>query len=54
MSIDEQVEIMEKQLGAFDTLLEKMEYLNRFFDPDPEFTQAARDIVRSKICIGVV
>ena len=50
MSIDEQVRIMEKQLSFFESLIDKMQYMNQFFDPDPEFTQEARDQVRSNIC----
>lgn len=50
MTIEKQIEIMETQLGAFDTLVQKVSYLSYFFDPDPEFSQEARDIVRSNIC----
>ena len=50
MEVSRQVEIMEKQLSNFDTLLEKIHYMNFAFDPDPEYTQEARDIVRSNIC----
>lgn len=46
---DRQIEIMEAQLGAFDTLMEKMQYMSEFFDPDPEFTREARNIVRGNI-----
>lgn len=49
MTIDEQVKIMETQLSNFETLLEQMQYMSMMFDPDPEFTQQARDIVRSNI-----
>jgi hypothetical protein len=49
MSVERQVEIMEAQLGAFDSLLEKMSYMSFAFDPDPEFTKEARDIVRGNI-----
>jgi hypothetical protein len=49
MHIDEQVRIMEGQLRCFDGLLDKMAYLTKFFDPDPEFTKEARDIVRSNV-----
>jgi len=41
---------METQLSNFDTLMEKMQYMSMMFDPDPTFTQEARDIVRSNIC----
>lgn len=49
-TIERQVEIMETQLGLFDTLMEKMKYMSEFFDKDPEFTKEARDIVRGNIC----
>jgi hypothetical protein len=45
-----QVEIMETQLGCFENLMEKMQYMSEFFDPDPDFSQEARDIVRGNIC----
>ena len=48
-TVERQVEIMEKQLSNFDSLKEKMQYMNGFFDPDPDFTREARDIVRSNI-----
>ena len=47
MSEEEQIKIMEGQLSNFDTLLEKMAYMNFAFDPDPEYTLNARNIVRS-------
>ena len=50
MSEDKQIEIMESQLSNFDSLMEKMQYMSSFFDPDPEFTKSARDIVRGNIC----
>ena len=50
MTIERQIEIMEKQLANFNGLMEKMQYMSMAFDPDPEFTQEARDIVRSNIC----
>ena len=49
-SVDRQVEIMETQLGCFENLMEKMQYMSEFFDPDQDFTQEARDIVRGNIC----
>jgi hypothetical protein len=49
MSIDEQVRIMENQLSYFDGLMEKMQFMSSFFDPDPEFSKEARDIVRGNI-----
>ena len=45
----EQIRIMEKQLSNFDTLMEQMQYMSMFFDPDPMFTKGARDLVRSNI-----
>jgi len=50
MNINRQVEIMEAQLSSFDSLMEKMQYMSEFFDPDPEFTEEARNIVRGNIC----
>ena len=48
--MQEQIRIMEAQLSTFNnSLLEKMAYMSTFFDPDPEFTKEARDIVRSNI-----
>ncbi len=47
MDIDRQVEVMDTQLSNFNTLLEKLQYLTMFFDPDPEFTRQARDMVRA-------
>jgi hypothetical protein len=49
MSVEQQIETMEKQLSNFDGLLEKLQYMSMFFDPDPEFTQEARNIVRSNM-----
>lgn len=46
---DEQIRIMETQLKAFDTLLEKLTYLHDFFAPDPMFTREARDVVISRL-----
>ncbi len=50
MDIKEQVSIIEAQLSCFDNLMDKMQYLAEFFDPDPEFTKEATDIVRSNMC----
>jgi hypothetical protein len=49
MSKDEQIRIMEAQIAAFDTLLEKLAYLHEFFAPDPMFTKEARDVVISRL-----
>lgn len=53
MDIETQVKIMEAQLSNFSNLVEKLQYLTYFFDPDPEFTKKARDIVRSNIAINI-
>jgi len=53
MTIEEQVEIMETQLGCFENLMEKMQYMSEFFDKDLEFTQKARDIMRGNICKAI-
>lgn len=50
MDLEKQILIMETQLSNFDDLLEKMQYMSFAFDTDPDFTQEARDIVRSNIC----
>lgn len=53
MKIEEQVRIIEAQIHSPEanyTLMEKMQYLHEMFDPDPEFTKEATDIVRSNIC----
>ena len=49
MDIDTQLRIMRAQLSAFDTVMEKIYYLGTFFDPDPEYTREARDIIRGEI-----
>ena len=52
-SIDDQVKIIEAQIHskhANFTLMEKMQYMNDYFGPDPEYTKEAMDIVRSNIC----
>ena len=51
MSIDEQVRIMEGQINgpAGFTLIEKLMYLKEFFEPDPEYTKEAIDIVRHNL-----
>jgi hypothetical protein len=49
LSKKEQIRIMEAQLANFDTLIEKMSYMSRWFDIDPDFHKEARDIVRSNI-----
>jgi hypothetical protein len=50
MTIKEQIEIMESQLGNFDSPMDKMAYMSNFFDSDPQFTREARDEVRGNIC----
>lgn len=49
LTLEEQIEIMEKQLRNFDSLWDKMRYMNEMFDSDPMFTKEARDIVRGNI-----
>lgn len=49
MNIKEQVRIMELQISNFDTLLEKLGWLSMAFDPDPAYTQEARNIVHSNL-----
>jgi|TARA_R110000851_G_scaffold87200_3_gene190062 hypothetical protein len=49
MNKEQQIAIMEAQLAPFPTLMEKLQYMNAFFDPDPSFTAEARSIVRSNI-----
>jgi hypothetical protein len=53
MKTEEQIKIMEVQLSNFPSLLEKMQYMSMMFDPDPEFTKEARDIVRGNICKSI-
>ncbi len=53
MNKEQQIKTMETQLGCFDNLMEKMQYMSEFFDPDPEFTQEARDIVRGNISMNI-
>jgi hypothetical protein len=48
-TLEKQIEIMEKQLSNFESLLEKMQYMSIAFDSDENFTKEARDIVRSNI-----
>lgn len=50
MKVEVQVEIIESRLNCFDTLIDKLNYMNMFFDRDPEFTKEAKDIVRSNMC----
>ncbi len=50
MTVDEQVRTMETQLSHLDTLHKKVSWLSVAFDPDPEYSQEARDIVRGHLC----
>lgn len=50
MDIERQVEIMEAQISNFETVIDKMSYLNLYFKPDPEFTEEARKKVISNLC----
>lgn len=49
MTVDEQVEVIEKQISNFDTILEKVRWITIGFDPDPAFSREATDIVRGKL-----
>jgi hypothetical protein len=49
LSKKDQIRIMQAQLSCFDTLIDKMSYMSRWFDIDPDFHKEARDIVRSNI-----
>jgi hypothetical protein len=49
-TINKQVEIIEKQLSNFDTLIDKLKYLTDFFGNDPEYSQESLNIVRSNLC----
>lgn len=49
MDLKKQIEIMETQLACFDNLMNKMQYIYEFFDPDPEFTKEAKEIVIANI-----
>jgi hypothetical protein len=49
LSKEEEIKIMEGQLQNFDSLLDKMRYMNEAFDNDPMFSREARDIIRSNI-----
>ena len=53
-SLEDQIQIMEKQLSNFNTLTEKMMYLTQFFAPDPAFSQQACAIVMDKLCTGAL
>lgn len=54
MDVATQVRIMETQLDNYGKLMDKMVYMYYMFDPDPEFTQEARDIVRSNVAKTIV
>ena len=49
LSTQEQMKIIEGQLKNFDSLIDKMRYLNESFDHDPMFSKHVLDIVRSNI-----
>ncbi len=53
ISVEEQVKIMEAQLGCFPNILEKLKYLNEFFKPDPMFTAEATQKVMHNISIAL-
>ena len=50
MEVKDQVRIMKAQMSNFKSLMDKMQYMSEFFDPDPQFTLEARDIVRADLC----
>ena len=50
MNHNKQVEIIEKQISNFETVLDKMQYISMAFKPDPSFSQDAIDEVISNIC----
>jgi hypothetical protein len=45
LTFEEQINLMEGQISNFDTLLEKVMYIDVFFRHDPMFTKKALDIV---------
>jgi len=49
MTVDEQVEIIEKQIANFDTLFDKVHWISIGFDPDPAYSKEATDIVRGRL-----
>lgn len=49
MTLDEQLRIMRGQLSNFDTLLEKLSWMSMGFDPDPDFTLEARNLIRHEL-----
>lgn len=49
MTLDRQIEIMEKQLSNLDSLMDKMQYVTNFFNKDDQFTNQAVNIVVSNI-----
>lgn len=51
MTLDEQLSIMRGQLSNFDTLLEKLSWMSMGFDPDPDFTLEARNIIRHELAL---
>lgn len=50
LTIEEQVSIMEAQLSAFSSMMDKMQYLSEFFGKDPEFSKEAIHIVPGNLC----
>lgn len=49
ISSENQLTIMRKQLSAFDSIFEKLTYLDFFFGPDPEFTKDNMDIILEEL-----
>jgi len=50
--IDKQIAVMEKQLSCFDTVMEKLTFINDFFKPDPIFEDEAIMRVVAGLCRG--
>jgi len=49
ISDERQLTIMRTQLDNFDGIMEKLACMITFFDPDPEFTETNRNIIRGEL-----
>lgn len=49
LSHEQQVKIMLTQLSNFSSIVEQLDYLEKFFEPDPMFTEEARQEVFREI-----
>lgn len=49
MTVDEQVAVMMEHLAVYRGVADKAAYMYFMFDPDPEFTEAARAVVKFNI-----